>query len=89
MLELAQVWLGLADKAKRYDQYRLAGYRAKAWACEARARRAPDPQQRVELETSSAPAQGAGAIERIMTMAGQDGTICITREPAGCFTLFS
>jgi hypothetical protein len=51
MLELAQVWLGLADKAERNDRYRLAGYRAKAYECQSRARRAEDPQRRADLET--------------------------------------
>jgi len=50
MLELAQVWQGLADKAERNDQYRLASYRAKAWACETRARHAADPSRRADLE---------------------------------------
>src|SRR5438876_1612739 len=50
MLELAQVWLGLADKAERNDQYRLVGYRAKAYECQSRAQRAADPQRRADLE---------------------------------------
>jgi hypothetical protein len=51
MLELAQVWLGLADKAERNDQYRLVGYRAKAYECQSRARQVEDPQRRADLET--------------------------------------
>jgi hypothetical protein len=51
MLELAQVWLGLADKAERNDQYRIAGYRAKAYDFHSRARRVVDPQRRQDLET--------------------------------------
>ena len=51
MLELAQVWVGLADKAERNDQYRIAGYRAKAYECHSRARRVSDAQRREELET--------------------------------------
>src|SRR5262245_40792793 len=50
MLDLAQVWVGLADRAARNNQYRLAGYRAKAWACEARARHAKNPRQREDLQ---------------------------------------
>jgi hypothetical protein len=48
MLHLAQVWMVLAEGAERSDQYRLAAYRAKAWECEARARRADDPQRSLE-----------------------------------------
>ena len=51
MLDLAQVWMGLANKAERADHYRLVGYRAKAYECRSRARRAEDPQRRADLET--------------------------------------
>ena len=51
MLDLAQVWVGLAEKAERNDQYRLATYRARAYECQARARHVSDPQRRTDLET--------------------------------------
>jgi hypothetical protein len=52
MLELAQVWLGLAERTERNNhQSRLTGYRAKAYECQSRARRADDPQRRADLET--------------------------------------
>jgi hypothetical protein len=51
MLELAQVWIGLAEKAERNDQYRLATYRARAYECQSRARHVSDPQRRTDLET--------------------------------------
>ena len=51
MLELAQVWLGLAERAGRNYHYRLVGYRAKAWEYQTRAQRAEDPQRRADLET--------------------------------------
>jgi hypothetical protein len=51
MLDLAQVWMGLAEKVERVDHYRVVRYRAKAYECQSRAQRAEDPQCRADLET--------------------------------------
>jgi len=49
MLNLAQEWVSLAEQAERNDQYRLAGYRAKAWECLSLAESVNDPERRVDL----------------------------------------
>jgi hypothetical protein len=49
LLNLAQYWVRLAEKAERNHQYSLSGYRAKAWECASRAQSVNDPEQRAEL----------------------------------------
>ncbi len=49
MLNLAQDWVRLAEQAERNNQYRLYGYRAKAWECAARAQSVNDPERRADM----------------------------------------
>ena len=49
MLDLAQEWVKLAEQSERNDQYRVSGYRAKAWECMSLAESTNDPEPRVDL----------------------------------------
>ncbi len=49
MLDLAQEWVKLAEQSERNDQYRVSGYRAKAWECMSLAESTNDPERRVDL----------------------------------------
>jgi hypothetical protein len=50
MQNLAQDWVRLAEQAERNDQYRLAGYRAKAWECLSLAESVNDPERRADCQ---------------------------------------
>jgi hypothetical protein len=49
MLNLAQYWVKLAEKAERNRRYGLSGYRAKAWECASRAQSINDPERRADM----------------------------------------
>jgi hypothetical protein len=53
LLNLAQDRVRLAEQAEQKDQYRLAGYRAKAWECLPLAESVNDPERRADLLLSA------------------------------------